>query len=190
MALITSGARVAVGLIRLMGRLKPRLVGDSLAVLGLLVGASLVWRYPPANEWAVGALAYAWVPVVLWTGAMLLTLRFQRRALVRFWRWWGLTAGVTAALTGILALFHPQFGLMAEVSLGGRWGSVIGGSPLALALLKIGAIVILTPLAMFPRTVGIFYAKVLRQTGSGLKSTSVYIHQAALHTRGYIAGLR
>ena len=185
-----SGARVTVGLIKFIVRLNPRRVGDTLAVLAVLIGVTVVWRHAPANEWAVGALAYAWVPVVLWSGAAMLTLRFQRRFLLRFWQWWGLAAGAAAALTGILSLIHPQFGMMAEVSLGGRWGSVIGGSPLALAVLKICAIMILTPLAMFPRHVGIFYGRVLSQIGSGLRSTAVYVHQAALQTRGYFAGLR
>ncbi|MCH7712431.1 MAG: DNA translocase FtsK [Chloroflexi bacterium] len=179
-----------MGLIKMVGRLNPRRVGDALVLLAVSIGAAVVWRYSPANEWAVGALAYAWVPVVLWTGAAALTLRFQRRFLLPFWRWWGLAAGAAAAVTGILSLIHPQFGLMAEVSLGGRWGGVIGGSPLALAVLKISAIVILTPLAMFPRHIGIFYGRVLSQAGLGLRATGVQGYRAALGMRRYFAGLR
>ena len=184
------GARATVGLIRLIGKLNPRLVGDAMAVLAVLIAAAVVWRHAPATEWAVGTLAYAWAPVLLWIGAALLTLRFQRRFLLRYWRWWGLAAGAAAALTGILSLIHPQFGLLAEVSLGGRWGSIIGGSPLALAVLKIGAIVIATPLVMFPRQVGIFYGRVLSHAGSALRSSGVFVYRAALIIRGYFAGLR
>ncbi|PKB64991.1 MAG: hypothetical protein BZY80_01365 [SAR202 cluster bacterium Io17-Chloro-G2] len=187
---VRGGARVTVGLFKLAGRLKPRRVGDILALLAVFIGVTIVWRHAPANEWAVGALAYAWVPVVLWIGAAALTLRFQRRFLLRFWQWWGLAAGAAAALTGILSLIHPQFGLMAEVSLGGRWGSAIGGSPLALALLKISAIMILTPLAMFPRQVGIFYGLVLSRAGAGLRLTSVYLYRAALRTAAHSAAVR
>ena len=190
MAEVSLGGRWGSLLIKLIGRLNPRRIGDTLAVLAVFFGSAVVWRHAPATEWAVGALAYAWIPVVLWIGAAALTLRFQRRILLRFWQWWGLAAGAAAALTGILSLVHPQFGLMAEVSLGGRWGSVIGGSPLGLAMLKISAIMIGTPLAMFPRHVGIFYGKVLSRIGSGLRSTAVYVRQAALQTRGYFAGLR
>ena len=181
MAIAAGGVRVTMVLIRSIRRLNPRRVGDTLAVLAIFAGASVLWKYAPANEWAVGVLAYAWIPVTIWIGAAALTLRFQRRFLLGFWRWWGLSAGAAAALAGMLSLYHPQFGLMSEVSLGGRWGSVIGGSPLALAALKIGAIVIITPLAMFPRPVGMFYGRVLTKTGSVLRSLGIYAQWAAAH---------
>ena len=189
MALASRGIRVVAGLIRLVGKLKPRRVGDTLAVLAVLIGATVFWRHPPANEWAVGSLAYAWVPVLMWLGAALLTLRFQPRFLVRFWQWWGLAAGAVAAAAGILSLFPAPPGLMFNAGLSGSWGSVIGGSPLALALLKIAAILILTPLAMFPRPIGLLYGRVLTQTGQVLRSTGINAYRAALQALGYLARL-
>ena len=179
MAVARGGAHVALGLIKWTLKLNPSRVADVLAVLATLAVASILWRYAPVYEWAVGVLAYAWIPVAIWAGAVLVTFRFQRRLLWRYWRWWCLTAGAVAASAGTLSLLQPQFGLMSEVSLGGQWGSVIGGSPLALGILKISTIVVFIPLMLFPRTVGITYGLLLYQTALGFQFVSVYTYRLA-----------
>ena len=135
MAVARRGAHIALGLIKWILKLNPRWVADVLAVLAILAVAAVLWRHAPVYQWAVGVLAYAWIPVSIWAGAASITLRFRRRLLWRYWRWWCLTAGAVVASSGTLSLLQPQFGLMSEVSLGGQWGSVIGGSPLALGIL-------------------------------------------------------
>ncbi len=197
MAIATKSARVTFGLftrvtlslLKWIGKLTPRRVGDILVVLAVLVSALVLWRHTPANEWAAGALAYGWIPVGIWTSAAFLTLRFRPRSLFPFWRWWFLAAGTAVATTGVLSLFHPQFGLLSEVSLGGRWGSVIGGPPLALAILKISAIVILIPLALFPRPVGITYGLLLYQVALGLKAIAIFVYRSPRPIRSHFAAL-
>lgn len=181
--------RVTLGLLKWLGKLTPRRVGDILVVLAVLISASVLWRHAPANEWAAGALAYGWIPVGIWAGAAFLTLRFRPRMLFSFWQWWFLAAGAAVATTGILSLFHPPFGLLSEVSLGGRWGSVIGGAPLALAILKIGAIVILIPLALFPRPVGITYGLMLYQAALVSKAVAIFVYRSPRQIRSHFATL-
>ena len=181
--------RITLGLLKGIGKLTPRRVGDILVVLAVLISASVLWRHAPASEWAAEALAYGWIPVGIWAGAAFLTLRFRPRSLFQFWQWWFLAAGATVATTGILSLFHPQFGLLSEVSLGGRWGGVIGGAPLALAILKISAIIILIPLALFPRPVGITYGLLLYQAALGLKTVAIFVYRSSRLIRSHFAAL-
>ena len=152
-------------------RLRPRYVLDLLVLLTLTGTGLSVWIYQPANDWAVTTLGYGWAPITAWVAALTLTLRFRPGLLTRFWRWWGIAAGVVAASLGVLSLFHPQLGLLAQASYGGSWGTVLGGAPLTLAIAKIAAIVVVTPLAFFPRPVVFYYGKALGVAWRGLTVT-------------------
>ena len=149
-------------------KFRPIYAVDILVVLALTAAGLFVWRYAPANEWAVVTLAYGWAPVSAWVVAFGLALRFRRELLTRFWRWWGVAAGAVAASLGLLSLFHPQFGLLAQATYGGHWGTVLGGSPLMFAIAKISAIAIVTPLLFFPRLVSDRYARALKLGWRGL----------------------
>ena len=152
-------------------RLRPRYVLDLLVLLTLTGTGLSVWIYQPANDWAVTTLGYGWAPITAWVAALTLTLRFRPGLLTRFWRWWGIAAGGVAASLGVLSLFHPQLGLLAQASYGGSWGTVLGGAPLTLAIAKIAAIVVVTPLAFFPRPVVFYYGKALGVAWRGLTVT-------------------
>ncbi|PKB79113.1 MAG: hypothetical protein BZY88_14890 [SAR202 cluster bacterium Io17-Chloro-G9] len=169
MALVGKGVRLVTAPLTLINRLKPRQAADILIMLAVAAAALLTWRYGPANQWAMSNLAYGWAPVGLWIAAVGLTLRFRPNILARHWRWWGIAAGAAAVSLGLLSLIHPDFGLLSEVSLGGRWGSVLGGSPMAAAILKIAAIAVVTPLVFFPRPVSVHYVKALKRTALGLR---------------------
>ena len=152
-------------------RLRLRYVADLLVLLALTGAGLSVWLYQPANDWAVTTLGYGWAPVSAWVAALALTLRFRPGFLTRSWRWWGIAAGVVVASLGLLSLFHPQLGLLAQASYGGSWGTVLGGAPLTLAIAKITAISVITPLVFFPRSVVVYYAKALSIAWRGLTIT-------------------
>ena len=109
-------------------RVRPRYAFDLLVLLALTGAGLAVWLYEPANDWAVTKLGYGWAPISAWVAALTLTLRFRPGLLIRFWRWWGIAAGAVAASLGLLSLFHPQLGLLAQASYGGSWGTVLGGA--------------------------------------------------------------
>ena len=152
-------------------RVRPRYAFDLLVLLALTGAGLAVWLYEPANDWAVTKLGYGWAPISAWVAALTLTLRFRPGLLIRFWRWWGIAAGAVAASLGLLSLFHPQLGLLAQASYGGSWGTVLGGAPLTLAIAKIAAIVVITPLVFFPRSVIVYYARALSVGWRGLTIT-------------------
>ena len=171
-------------------RLRPRYVLDLLVLLALTGTGLSVWLYQPANDWAVTTLGYGWAPISAWMAALTLTLRFRPGILTRFWRWWGIAAGAVAASLGVLSLFHPQLGLLAQASFGGSWGTVLGGPPLTLAIAKIAAIVVVTPLVFFPRPVILYYGKALSVawrgltvTGSGLCAGTVWTFRGVRQMR-------
>ena len=152
-------------------RVRPRYAFDLLVLLALTGAGLAVWLYEPANDWAVTKLGYGWAPISAWVAALTLTLRFRPGLLIRFWRWWGIAAGAVAVTLGVLSFFHPQLGLLAQASYGGSWGTVLGGAPLTLAIAKIAAIVVITPLVFFPRSVIVYYAGALSVGWRGLTIT-------------------
>ena len=182
MALAGRGVRLLTAPLKLISRIKPRQAADVLAMSGVAAAAAVTWRYGPANDWAISSLAYGWAPVALWITAAGFTLRFRPRNLTRYWRWWGISAGAAAITLGLLSLIHPQFGLLSEVSLGGRWGSVLGGSPLGAAIIKIAAIALVTPLLFFPRPVSIYYLQALKRAAAGSSIAWSHFRSAAIQT--------
>ena len=165
----------------------PALEGLVFVVLGLAVGLA-IGLSPAVRGWAVDALAYGWVPVGLWLAAFLATLRYHRQSVVQQWRWWVVAASVAVVTTGVLSLFHSQNGILAEAGLGGRWGEAVGGSPLGLAVGKIAAIVLVTPLLLFTRPVGTVYLKSLRYLFQGLQFAPVYLYLGLYHGTYFIDG--
>ena len=165
---------------------------DGLAVVavGLAAGFGL-WLYPAGRNWAIEALGYGWIPVGLWLFAALVTLRYQRKALVQYWRRWTMAAASAAVSIGALSLFSAGDGILAESTLGGDLGSFVGGAPLGVAILKITAIVVLAPLIFYPRQVGRFYLAVLTRIGLGFQYAAAYLYVGAYRAADYLdRGLR
>ena len=71
-------------------------------------------------------------------------------------------------LLGILSVFHPGSGVIQQVSLGGRWGTELGGSSPGLAAGKLFAIAIIVPTVLFPTSVGRVWVRCLMVVGRRL----------------------
>ena len=149
--------------------------GLALVAIGLAAGFGF-WLYPAGRRWALEALGYGWIPVGLWLFAGLVTLRYQRRALVQYWRRWAMAAAIAAVAIGALSLFTTGDGILAEYSLGGNWGSVVGGTQLPVAILKLAGIVVFAPLLFYPRQVGHSYLTALKRIGLGFQYTGAYLY--------------
>ena len=145
------------------------------AFLGLAAGLGLGLS-PAAREWSREALGYGWIPVAVWTAAALAAFRYHRHAVQAYWRWWVVAAAIVAISIGVLSQFHPGEGILAETGMSGRWGGVLGGSSLGLALAKLTGVVLLTPLLLFPKPVGRTYLLGLRYLGLGLQFAPVYAY--------------
>ena len=155
----------------------PGTVLDGLALVAIALAAGLgLWLYPEGRRWALEALGYGWIPVGLWLFAALVTLRYQRRALVQYWRRWSIAAAIVAVAIGALSLFYTGDGILAESSLGGAWGSLFGGTPVGVAALKFAGIVGLVPLLLYPRQMGYSYVTALKRVGLGFQYTGAYLY--------------
>jgi DNA segregation ATPase FtsK/SpoIIIE-like protein len=118
-----------------------------------------------AREWAVEALGYGWVPMGLLVAVTLVTLRYNRHVLFTHWRQWVIAAALAAISISVLSTIFPSDGALEDVSLGGKWGAYLGGTPAILAAVKIGAIALAVPLIIGPKRFGAVY---LRYTKIGL----------------------
>ena len=127
------------------------------------------------RHWAATSLGLGWVPVGALATALLLTLRYRPKKLAGYWRWWILAAVLAAIVVGILSYFRGPNGMLAAVSLGGRWGREIGGEYLPLGMLRAGALVLLAPLVLYPKRVGNLYLRVLSGLLRALKFAGRYL---------------
>lgn len=124
---------------------------DAFVVVSALVAVLvLFWIYEDANLRTYTALGYGWVPVILWGGGVLATLRYCPRLLFRPWRWWLAGAGLVVLSIGLLTYIHPDYGELANASWGGRWGQAMVGDSAWLGVLKLLAVALLIPLIVYP----------------------------------------
>lgn len=124
---------------------------DAFVVVSALVAVLvLFWIYEDANLRTYTALGYGWVPVILWGGGVLATLRYCPRLLFRPWRWWLAGAGLVILSIGLLTYIHPEYGELANASWGGRWGQAMVGDSAWLGVLKLLAVALLIPLIVYP----------------------------------------
>ncbi|MBQ12519.1 MAG: hypothetical protein CMJ45_13335 [Planctomyces sp.] len=154
-------------------------------VTAVLALAITLFLRPDARDWAIKSLAYGWAPVGLWLGALIFGLRYHTKSIARQWQWWVTAAAGVGIIIGVLSFFHPGFGVFADVSLGGRWGTILGGAPLSLGIAKLLIIAVLTPVVVFPKRVGPLYARAFEQVGQSARFVAE--HPLLKRFRGAIA---
>ncbi len=149
---------------------------DALAILAIGLSVGLFFGFSrDAREWAVEALGYGWVPAGLWVAVTLATLRYNRHILFSHWRHWTVAAALAAMSIGVLSTIFPPDGALEFVSLGGKWGGVLGGAPAILAALKIVGMALVVPVVIRPRKAGLVYFRYARRGLSGLQLGLIYL---------------
>ena len=163
---------------------RPGVVLDAVAVLIILLGAGLSFAlYPQIPEAAVDALAYGMIPVGLWAVAVIITLRYYPPSFTRHWRQWTVATIAVAVALGAMSFVDTDDSIWSSTGLSGRWGNLIAGDSLTLAALKLAAIVVFTPLLLYPNRLGVVYYKGLRIFLSAAKQAAIYLYVA-----GYFVG--
>ncbi|MQF89189.1 MAG: DNA translocase FtsK [SAR202 cluster bacterium] len=133
---------------------------DALAILAIGLSVGLYFGFSnDAREWAIQALGYGWVPVGLLVAVTLFTLRYNRHIVFTHWRRWVIATALAAMSIGVLSTIFPSDGALEDVSLGGKWGGYLGGTPAILAAVKIAAIALAVPLIVRPKSAGTRYWK-------------------------------
>ncbi|HIN22801.1 MAG TPA: hypothetical protein EYM73_00275, partial [Dehalococcoidia bacterium] len=114
---------------------------DGLIILAIGLSAGLYFGFSSgAREWAIETLGYGWVPAGLLVAVTLVTLRYNRRVLFTHWRRWVIAVALAAISISVLSTIFPSDGALEDVSLGGKWGAYVGGTPAVLAAVKMAAI--------------------------------------------------
>ena len=161
--------------------MRPALVLDGLVMVAAGLAVALAISLSGGvRAWVVDTLFYAWVPVSLWAIALVFTVRHHHRSLAAGWRYWLLGGGAVAIMVGVLSMFRPGSGISADMSLGGHWGAVLGGDPLGLAVVKLLAIAVILPPALFPKSVGITWVRALGKIGHGSEMGTRWFSMARL----------
>ena len=165
----------------------PGSVLDALFILAVGLAAGLVFGYSTgAREWAIEALGFGWIPVGLWLATALVTLRYNRRIFLAFWRRWTVAAAVVAIIVVALSTVFPSDGILEDHSLGGKWGMEAGGTPIVVTAGKLLGIAVLTPLLLWPRRIGWSYLRNTLKTFSLLQFSLVYFYMGCHHTAQYL----
>ena len=159
--------------------------GFVILAIGLSVGLYLGFS-SDAREWTVEALGYGWVPAGLWVAVTLTTLRYNRHILFDHWRHWTVAAAVAAMSIGVLSTIFPPNGALEDVSLGGRWGGVLGGAPAILAALKILGMALVVPLIIRPKRAGGNYLRYARRGLLGVQLGLIYLYIVAQQTARFL----
>ena len=112
---------------------------DGLVIVALFLGLGYFFGFTPAaRSYAVESLGFGLIPVSLWLIAVVVCLRYRPRTVLVHWRVWVGAAALAAISVGVLSLFHAREGTLFYASLGGEWGKVVVGQPLAVAVVKLG----------------------------------------------------
>ncbi len=154
---------------RVSGSQKRRWLLVHLLPVLVALGPVLAFTIPSGlSDWAFQRLGFGLYPTLAWFAVAVLLLRY--RGVKELWIWRALAGfGIIVALSlSILSMFEPTAGRLRDVSLGGSWGSYLGGSPLALGSAKALGILLAGPLLLYPKR--------------GLKAYSLAARSAYTHT--------
>ena len=160
---------------------------DALVILATGLSVGLFFGFSEdARVWAIEALGYGWIPTGLWVAPTLVTLRYNRHVLRAKWRHWTVAAALAAISIGVLSTIFPSDGALEEVSLGGKWGRVLGGAPAMLAALKLSGIALAVPLIVQPKMAGRLYFRYLRMGLFGVQLALIYLYIGARQTARFL----
>ena len=150
---------------------------DGLVILAIGLSVGLYFGFSSgAREWAIEALGYGWVPAGLLFAVTLITLRYNRRVLFTHWRRLVMAVALAAISISVLSTIFPSDGALEDVSLGGKWGAYLGGTPAILAAAKMAAIVFAVPLVIRPKRFGIVYLRYAKVGVLGMQLGLLYTY--------------
>lgn len=160
---------------------------DGLIILAIGLSAGLYFGFSSgAREWAIETLGYGWVPAGLLVAVTLVTLRYNRRVLFTHWRRWVIAVALAAISISVLSTIFPSDGALEDVSLGGKWGAYVGGTPAVLAAVKMAAIAFAVPLIIRPKRFGIVYLRYAKAGVLGLQLGLLYSYLGLQNSARFI----
>ncbi|MCH7736095.1 MAG: DNA translocase FtsK [Chloroflexi bacterium] len=156
---------------------------DALVILAIGLSVGLYFGFSSgAREWAIEGLGYGWVPAGLLVAVTLVTLRYNHHVLFTHWRRWVIAVALAAISIAVLSTVFPSDGVLEDVSLGGKWGGYLGGTPAILAAAKIAAIALVVPLIVKPKGAGARYWRYTKAVLFGLQLGLLYSYISVQET--------
>ena len=168
-----------------------RLVWGVLLPLAVLVVPVLAFVFLTTfQDRALESLGYGLAPVALLVAGLAFMVRYKRNWIKPYWRVWVGSALATLIAVGVLSMFHASEGILSDVSLGGDWGQYLGGTPKALAVVKLAVLTLLSPLVLYPRYTSTVYRYAAVKVFLGGKTAAIWTaeHPGRL-SRDFILGI-
>ena len=133
-------------------------------------------------EWTWLRLGFAWIPALLWPLAFILVMRYRTLWIGVYWRDWVGAAFFSLGAIGLLSLFTLDRWWLGETTLGGHWGTVLGGEPLSqksLGILKVVVLFAIVPPIISPRLAGGMYMKGAKNALLAVRATFIWLRNTA-----------
>jgi DNA segregation ATPase FtsK/SpoIIIE-like protein len=158
----------------------------SLPVMLVLVALGLFLMFvfwEASAQWAWVGLGFAWAPAIVWPLAFMLVMRYRTIWLGVYWRDWVGAAFFSLGAIGLLSLFTIDRWWLEDATLGGHWGTVLGGAPFAqksLGILKVVVLFAVVPPIISPRLAGGIYKEAAKKSYFALRGTFLWILHTAI----------
>ncbi|MFH1140651.1 MAG: DNA translocase FtsK, partial [Chloroflexota bacterium] len=164
-------------------------VEGRLVLLSAILVALVYWQrdmlvFPVARQVARSG-GYGTIPVALWVLVFVVTVRLQPRWLLRWWRWWSVTALGIATLMAVLGAVPVHEGVLATYTLGGIAGKTLWGNTPIQGIPVVAGLLLLTATVLWPRHAYNLTKKLLR--AMGIAMLAVLRHLRRLAWRGVVA---
>ncbi|MDO8750993.1 MAG: DNA translocase FtsK, partial [Dehalococcoidia bacterium] len=182
------GARSSARDAPLWQRMVEPLIAPGWGRLGLLstILAVLVYWQRDMLVYQVARLGgYGIIPMTLWGLVFGATLRWQPKWLLRWWRWWVVTALGITTLVAMLGAVHGTEGVFATYTLGGIAGKTLWGNTPIQGIPVVAGLLLLTATVLWPRRAYNLAKKLLR--AMGIAMLSILRHIRRLAWRGVVA---
>ncbi len=128
-------------------------------------------------------MGFAWIPALLWLLAFMLVMRYRTLWIGAYWRDWVGAAFFSLGAIGLLSLFTLDRWWLEDATLGGHWGTVLGGEPLSqksLGVLKVIVFFAVVPPIISPRLAGGIYMKGAKNAFLTLRAIFLWLWDTAL----------
>lgn len=140
-----------------------RLFSIPIFLIAIAVALALMFLlWEEALQWAWTRMAFAWIPALVWPLAFMLVMRYRTLWIGVYWRDWVGAAFFSLGAIGLLSLFTLDRWWLEDATLGGHWGTILGGEPFSqksLGILKVVVFFAVVPPIISPRLAGGMYMK-------------------------------
>ncbi len=166
--------------------MRRRLFSPPAVLILAMLGLGLMFLFWEASaQWAWARLGFAWIPAVLWPLSFLVVMRYRTIWIGVYWRDWVGAAFFSLGAIGLLSLFTIDRWWLEDATLGGHWGTFLGGEPLSqksLGILKVVVLFAVVPPIVSPRLAGGVYKQAAKRCYLALRAGLLWMVNSGVPT--------